>query len=112
MVFFLALRNIVRNKKNSVIIALLIAIITFLFFIGNSVTGKAARSIRQAYVESLTGDVVIQKAGDITMNLFGANTPIIDNYFTIPVFPAHDTVMKLVAAEAGVATAACAEVDV
>ena len=101
--FFLALRNIARNKKNSAIIALLIAVITFLFFIGNSLIGRADRSIREAYIESLTGDVVIQKAGDVSMNLFGANTPIIDSYFTIPVLPAHDAVMELVSAEEGIA---------
>lgn len=103
MVFFLALRNILRDKKNSAVIALLIAVITFLFFIGNSVIGRAERSIRKAYVDNLTGDVVLQKAGDITMNLFGANIPIIDAYFTVPVLPAHDAVMELVAAEQGIA---------
>jgi len=103
MFFFLAFRNIARNIKNSGIIALLIAVITFLFFIGNSVIAKADLGIRQAFVESLTGDVVLEKAEDITMNLFGANTPIIDSYFTIPVLPAHDAVMEMVAAEAGIA---------
>ncbi|MDR0585266.1 MAG: FtsX-like permease family protein [Treponema sp.] len=103
MFFFLALRNIARNKKNSAIIALLIAVITFLFFIGNSLIGRADRSIREAYIESLTGDVVIQKAADVSMNLFGANTPIIDSYFTIPVLPAHDEVMGLVSAKEGIA---------
>jgi ABC-type lipoprotein release transport system permease subunit len=102
MFFLLALRNIARNRKNSGIIALLIAVITFLFFIGNSVIAKADRGIREAFVESLTGDVVLEKSEDITMNLFGANTPIIDSYFTIPVLPAHDAVMELVAAEAGI----------
>ena len=103
MVFFLALRNITRNKKNSAVIALLIAVITFLFFIGNSVTGEINRSLRLAYIESLTGDVVVGRAGDVTMNLFGANTPIIDEFFTLPVLPAHDAVMEILTAQAGVA---------
>ena len=103
MVFFLALRNITRNKKNNAIVALLFALITFLLFIGNSLLGKVDRSIRQAYSESLTGDVVVEKAGDITMNLFGANTPVIDSFFTIPVLPAHDAVLNMVAAEPGIA---------
>jgi len=103
MFFFLALRNISKNKKNSAIIALLIGVITFLFFIGNSVTGRADRSIRSAYIESLTGDVVVEKTSDVTMNLFGANTPVIDNYFTIPVLPAYDAVMEIIAAEPGIA---------
>ena len=102
MIFFLVLRNIVKNKKNSAIIALLIAVITFLFFIGNSILGKSNQSIHQAFVQSLTGDVVLQKKADVTMNLFGANTPVIDIFFNIPIFPAFDKVMELVAAEEGI----------
>ena len=102
MFFFLAVRNIFKNKKNSLVIAVPIAVITFLFFIGNSVIGRADRNIRRAYVESLTGDVVVQKAGDVTMNLFGANAPVIESYFTIPVLPAYDTVKEIVSAEAGI----------
>jgi len=99
MVFYLAIRNILRNKKNNVIIILLIAIITFIFFIGNSVIGMIDRGIRQAYIESLTGDVVLEKTSDITMNLFGANTPAISDYFTIPVLPAYNLVMETIADE-------------
>jgi len=103
MIFFLVLRNIARNRKNSAIIALLIAVITFLFFIGNSVIGKSNQGIRQAFIYSLTGNVVLEKKGDITMNLFGANTPIIDEFFSIPVIPAYDAVMEIAAAENGIA---------
>ncbi|MCL2764286.1 MAG: FtsX-like permease family protein [Treponema sp.] len=103
MTFFLALRNIERNKMNSIIVALLIAIISFIFFIGNSIIERSNMGLNQAFVESLTGDVMIQKRGDITMNLFGANTPIIDDFFVLPVFPAYDAVMEIVRAEEGVA---------
>ena len=103
MFFFLAIRNITRNKKSSFIIALFIGVITFLFFIGNSIIGKADQSLRGAFVDSLTGDVVLQRAGELTMNLFGANTPIIDDLFTVPVLPAYDAAMELVSAEAGIA---------
>jgi len=103
MVFFLALRNVIRNRKNNIIIAFLVGIITFLFFIGNSVIGMMDRGIRQAYIESLTGDVVLERAGDVTMNLFGANTPVIDIFFTIPVLPAADEIFNITAAQAGIA---------
>jgi len=99
MVFYLAIRNIIRNKKNNIIIILLIAIITFIFFIGNSVIGMIDLSIRQAYIESLTGDVALEKTSDITMNLFSANAPVIGSYFNIPVLPAYNIVMKTIAAE-------------
>ena len=103
MFFFLAVRNITGNKKDSAVVVILIAVITFLFFMGNSVIANADRNIRRTYIESLTGDVVLEKAGDVTMNLFGANVPVIDEYFSIPVFPAYDTVMEIVRTEAGVA---------
>jgi len=98
MVFFLALRNIARNKKNNLIIALLIALISFIFFIGNSLIEKSNQSLYEAFITSLTGDVMIQKKTDVTMNLFGANTPVIDEYFTIPQMPAYDLVMEIIRA--------------
>jgi len=102
MVFLLVLRNIARNKKNSAVIILLVAVITFLFFIGNSVIARSNLGIHQAFVQSLTGDIVLQKKTDITMNLFGANTPIIDDFFSIPVLPAHDAVMEIIKGEEGI----------
>jgi ABC-type lipoprotein release transport system permease subunit len=102
MVFLLVFRGLARNKKNSAIIALLIAVITFLFFIGNSVIGRSDLGLRQAFIQSLTGDVVLEAKADISLNLFGANTPIIDEFFTIPVLPAYDAVMAVAASESGI----------
>jgi ABC-type lipoprotein release transport system permease subunit len=102
MIFFMALRNIVKNKKNSVIIAALIAVITFIFFTGNSILSRTDINIREMYVDNLTGDVVLEKSGDITLNLFGGNTPVIDSYFSIPVLPAHNAVMELVSSHEGI----------
>jgi putative ABC transport system permease protein len=96
MVWLLVLRNIIRNKKNSFVILLFIAVITLLFFTGNSIIGQSEQGLRASFPGSLTGEAVIQKAGAVTMNLFGANTPVIDEYFTIPPLPAYDAVMELV----------------
>jgi ABC-type lipoprotein release transport system permease subunit len=103
LIWLIVLRNIFRNKKNSLVIILLIGSVTFLFFTGNSLISRSDRGIREAYVESLTGDAVIQKAGDITMNLFGANTPIIDSFFSVKPLPAYDDIMVIAAREPGVA---------
>ena len=103
MVFFLALRNIARNKKNNAIVALLIAVIVFIFFTGNSVIEKSSLSLHSAFISSLTGDVMIQKKTDVSMNLFGANTPVIDEFFVIPVFPAYDMVMDIIRSGEGIA---------
>jgi ABC-type lipoprotein release transport system permease subunit len=101
--WLMVLRNIFRNKKNSLVVMLLIGSVTFLFFTGNSLISRSDRGIREAYVESLTGDMVIQKAGNITMNLFGANTPVIDSFFSVKALPAYDDVLAIAAREPGVA---------
>jgi ABC-type lipoprotein release transport system permease subunit len=92
VIFLMALRNILRNKKNSVSVVLLIGAITTLFFIGNSVTGNGSRGLKQSFVDNITGDVLIEERGDVTMNLFGANTPVIEEYFSIPVLSAHSAI--------------------
>jgi ABC-type lipoprotein release transport system permease subunit len=102
VIFFLITRNILRSKKNSFLIIILIASITFLFFIGNSIIGGSDRALRDAYVDSLTGDVVLQKISPVTMNLFGANTPVIDEFFTITELTAFDLVWDIARGEPGV----------
>jgi ABC-type lipoprotein release transport system permease subunit len=96
MTWRLVFRNILRNRKNSLVIFFLIALITALFFIGNSIIGQTNMGLKRTYVDSLTADVVIQKNGDMSMNLFGANSPVIDDYVTIPVLPAYDRIVDLV----------------
>ena len=103
MIWPLVLRNIIRNKKNSFIILFLIFVITLLFFTGNSIIGQSEQGLWASFPDSLTGEAVIQKAGDVTMNLFGANTPVIDEYFIIPPLPAYDTIMNLVSHFPGIA---------
>ena len=102
MIFSLALRNISRNKINNAIIVILIGVICFFFFIGNSIIERSNISLHQTFISSLTGDVVIQKKGDVSMNLFGANTPIIDEYFVVPVLPAYNAIMEILRNEEGI----------
>jgi hypothetical protein len=46
--------------------------------------------------------VVLQKTSPVTMNLFGANTPVIDEFFTIPELPAFDLARDIALTEPGV----------
>ena len=54
MIFSLALRNMRRNTRNSLLMILLIGVITALFFIGNSVMRNSDLGLRQTYVDNLT----------------------------------------------------------
>ena len=102
MIFFLALRNITRNIKDRAVIVLFIAVITFIFFIGNSVIESSNRNVRSIFTDGMTGDIVLQKTGDITMNLFGANAPVIDDSFVIPVLPVYDIALEIADNEPGI----------
>jgi ABC-type lipoprotein release transport system permease subunit len=104
MIWLLAGRNIIRNKKNSFIVMLLIGVITFLFFIGNTVLGQSERSLHASYVESLTGDIVIEKASDVTMSLFGANVPHLEGFFPVETLPAYNNLIEAVASAPEVET--------
>jgi ABC-type lipoprotein release transport system permease subunit len=91
------MRNVLRSKRNSASIVLLIGAITALFFIGNSITSNGSRGLKRSFVDNITGDILIEEKGDVTMNLFGANTPVIDDYFTVPVLSAHSALMEYLA---------------
>lgn len=102
MLIILALRNIFRSKKNSFVILLLIAVITFLFFLGNTIIAQSSRGLHAAYTESLTGDIVLEKAGDVTMSLFGANAPHLEDFFVIEPLPAYNKIVEIVNAQEGI----------
>jgi ABC-type antimicrobial peptide transport system permease subunit len=99
----LILRNILRNRKSNGVIILLIGSITFLFFVGHSIIGRTVQSMRDTFINGVTGDVVIEKSGDVTMNLFGANMAVVNEYFSIPVLPAYDALVEIIAADTDVA---------
>jgi ABC-type lipoprotein release transport system permease subunit len=96
MIFLITIRNIVRNKKNSFVIALLIAVITFLFFTGNTIINQAGKGLHKTYIESLTGDIVIEKTGDVTMSLFGANAPHLEDLFVMEILPAYNNIAGII----------------
>jgi putative ABC transport system permease protein len=94
--------NIIRNWKSNLVVLLLIAAITFLFFIGNSLIGRSIQSLRDAYINSLTGDAAVEKIEDVSMNLFGANIAVIDDYFTIPALPRYAAIKEALEKEKNV----------
>jgi putative ABC transport system permease protein len=67
------------------------------FFIGNSIINRTVQGLREVYINGITGDVVIEKAEDVTMNLFGANIAVVDEFFTIPSVPAYDKIVDILA---------------
>jgi ABC-type lipoprotein release transport system permease subunit len=96
MIFLLAFRNIIRNKKNSCIVLLLIGVITLLFFIGNTIIAQSSRGLHSFYTKSLTGDIVLEKSSKVTMSLFGANAPHLEDFFLMEILPAYNNLTNIV----------------
>jgi ABC-type lipoprotein release transport system permease subunit len=103
MIWLLALRNIIRDKKNSAIIIILTGVITFLFFFGNTIIGQSERRLKKSFVENFTGDIVLEKQSSVSMGLFGANVPAIDDYFPIEPLPSYEIILDAVKEVPGIA---------
>ena len=80
----------------------LISFITIIFFTGNSLLNQSDKGLRNTYIDNLTADLMIQKSGDISMSLFGANTPVIEDFFNIPVLPAYKDIVSLLEEQQGI----------
>jgi ABC-type lipoprotein release transport system permease subunit len=103
VIVWLVVRNLRRNVRSGALVVILITGISLIYFMGNSLLRGADERLREAYTESLTGELVIERRGEVTMSLFGANTPVIGEYFTIPELPGYETAREVVGAAAGVA---------
>jgi putative ABC transport system permease protein len=95
VIFLLALRNLITQLKHTLIIVSLITLIITLFFIGNTIIGTATEGLRTTYILNYTGDVIVQATSDTSMSLFGANTPAIDDFFSIPVLKGYAAIRTL-----------------
>lgn len=81
----LALRNVARHRAHSLLLAALFALAAFLFVAGNSLLAHSNRMLRELFVSTITGDLVIAADAETSMSVFGANTPAIGELIPIPV---------------------------
>ncbi len=85
MIIFLALRNLAGYRKNTIVIVSLITVIISVFFIGNTLLSESDKGLHRTYVENYTGEIVIKAKSDVPFGIFGADTPAVGDYFSIPV---------------------------
>ncbi|MBN1523004.1 MAG: FtsX-like permease family protein [Spirochaetales bacterium] len=97
MIFIIAFRNLFKSIRHTLIVVFLIMVIIALFYIGNTVLEESNNGLRTTYILNYTGDIVIQEKTDVSMSLFGANTPAIGEFFSIPVLNDVDTINALAA---------------
>ena len=91
ILFQLALRNILRSPRRSLIILVLQGAIITLFFLGNSLLLQSNNGMKKGFIDNFTGDAMIKAPTDLPVSVFGAITPSIEDFFTIPEIPNHDS---------------------
>jgi putative ABC transport system permease protein len=98
----IALRNLTQHKAKSLIIGLLIVLATFLSFLGNSILGSAAQSMKRVFTQQFTGDVMVVPA-KLQGGIFGGAQEDVNGPPILPTMPDFQKVYDVVAARPEVA---------
>lgn len=80
----LAIRNLARHLRRTMLLGSLIAVGMATLFIANAVFQSTNAGLESTFVRSLTGDVALSSGGDLAFSLFGSEVPIVSEYESIP----------------------------
>ncbi len=95
MIFSLALRNLRRHYRNSLLLILLFSVITALFYTGNAVMAESNRGMKKSFIDNFTSHLVIKAPTEMEVGLFGATTPSIGEFYALPVLKERDALEQL-----------------
>ncbi|OQY31460.1 MAG: hypothetical protein B6241_13860 [Spirochaetaceae bacterium 4572_59] len=70
-------RNLLRHRRNSLLLILIFTVISSLFYMGNAVMAQSGRGMKKSFTENFTADMVIKAPTSMEVGLFGATTPSI-----------------------------------
>jgi len=95
MIKKLALRNIIRHGKSSLLILFFMTIVGVIFMVGNSLLLTVNQSMKKGFQNNITGDAVLMMHPEEPMSLFGALIPSIGEFFSFPVLLQQQELEKL-----------------
>ncbi len=81
--FHFALRNVV-SRKSSLVIVLFIAFSISLLCLSNAVFDGTDSGLERTFINSFTGDIVVRPRSNMSLSLFGDDTPIMGEFSDIP----------------------------
>jgi len=81
----IAIRNLIRRGRKTLVVALLIAAGVAAFFLGNAVLESSIGGIQRTFADNFTADLSISARSDQSFSLFGPDVPVIGDYETEPV---------------------------
>jgi putative ABC transport system permease protein len=102
ILFKLALRNLARSRKNSLVLIALVAVGVCLFVLGDAILAQATGGIRDEFQNAYTGDIAIRAKFERKFGVFGFSMPMIGEYEEMPSLPQTPEVKRLLAATPGV----------
>ena len=85
LLIHIALRNLIRRGRKTLVVALLISAGVAAFFLGNAVLESSIGGIQRAFADNFTADLSISARSDQSFSLFGPDVPVIGDYETEPV---------------------------
>lgn len=101
----IAFRNMWEHKAKSLIIGVLVALGVVVIVLGNSMMDASAEGIRESFIESTTGDLMIHGPSDNPVSIFGVESMSMDADTRIPTVPEYTAVLDKVRADPRVAAA-------
>ncbi len=106
LLFRIALRNLNRHGRKTLVVAILIAAGVAVFFLSNAVLESSIGGIQGTFSDNFTADLSVSARSEQSFSLFGPDIPVIGDYESEPVIVNAAEAGERIARSPGVAATA------
>ncbi len=106
LLFRIALRNLVRRGRKTLVVIILITVGVGIFFTGNAILESSIGGIQAAFLDNFTADLSVSAQSEQSFSLFGPDIPVIGEYESEPPIVNAADVGERIARVSGVAATA------
>ncbi len=79
-IFSLSIKNLLRNKRKTFVLGLLIATTSLLVFVMNAIFERTNTGLKSLFVQELTGTYLIAENSEKINSIFGYEMPLVSEY--------------------------------
>ncbi|MFA6785190.1 MAG: hypothetical protein WCR13_09865, partial [Sphaerochaeta sp.] len=101
----IAFRNMYQHKAKSFIIGGLLILGVIILIIGNAIIDSATNGLRESYIESFTGDVMVSGNSEDPFSIFGTESMELTAEAEVPTIPEYETILSKVQSDPRVLSA-------
>ncbi|OHD58469.1 MAG: hypothetical protein A2Y32_06865 [Spirochaetes bacterium GWF1_60_12] len=101
----LALRNLDRHARKTLLLIGLIACGVAASFVANAIFEGTNQGLQRTFIGSLTGDAALCLPSETPFSLFGSEVPIVSEYESIPPLVGHTSLLSFLAGNPEVSAA-------